>query len=339
MEDNVPYKLVWKSYVWNVDHGCDTVENLNRLVRSGDWKKLVMDSERHYNSEIRKVSQDLLKRKGEVRLMLIAGPSSSGKTTTTLKIGERLKEEGISFVILNCDNYFKSLEHHPKDEYGDYDFEGPEALDLPLINEHLQTLMKGKPVRMPIYDFKTGLHRYSDTLLHLEKNEILLIDSLHGLYPPLSESVAPEQKFRFYIEAICQIKDLSGNFVRWTDLRMLRRMIRDSHQRGCEPSRTVGHWHYVRRSEKRHIVPYIHTADSVFNGSLPYELPVHKTFLEKSLPEIIKKYDRDPKKMDASIRTHRVQKLLRSLSPFPDVRFIPKDSFLREFIGGSAYQY
>lgn len=339
VEDNIPYKLVWKVYSWNVDHDCDSIEKLNRQLKDGRWKKLVLDSEKAYHDEIGKVSETILKKRSQIRLVIVAGPSSSGKTTTTMKIGERLKESGSSFVLMNLDNYFKNLEHHPKDEYGDYDFETPHALNLDLINEHLASLLEGKPIKMPIYDFKTGKSKSSLKEFKLEKGEILLIDSLHGLFPETTQNVLPEQKFKFYIESICQIKDQLGEFVRWTDLRMLRRMIRDQWHRSYNPERTVGHWHYVRRSEKKYIVPFIRSADYLFNGSLPYELPVHKKFIGQHLQTILNQYENDPKKADAYIRAQRVNRLLESLENFPDCDFIPTNSFLREFIGGGIYKY
>lgn len=339
VEDNIPYKLVWQAYSWNVDHNCDTVEKLNQQMQDGRWKQLLADSEKHYAEETRKVAEIIAKRKEQIRLMIVAGPSSSGKTTTSMKIGERLAEHGLSFVLMTLDNYFKNLESHPKDEYGDYDFESPYALELEMINDHLSQLLKGKTIKMPKYDFKTGIRKDNVTEFKLKPGEIILIDSLHGLFADMTKSVPQEQKFKFYIEAICQLKDAGGEFVRWTDLRMLRRMIRDSWHRSYDPAKTVGHWHYVRRSEKKYIVPFIHTVDYVFNGSLAYELPVHKNLMEHHFPAIAEKYKNDPKKVDALIRAQRVQKLLNSLEKFPELDFIPKDSFLREFIGGGVYQY
>ncbi len=339
VEDNVPYKLIWKIYSWNVDHHCHTIETLNHQIKSGHWKKIVLESEKEYQSQIRKTTDSLLKRIKDLRLFIVAGPSSSGKTTTTLKIGEALQEKGIEFITLNMDHYFKDLEKHPVDVYGDYDFEGPEALDLNLISEQLEDLLKGKSVKIPFFNFKTGKRCGTLKNLSLKKNQIILIDSLHGLHPQLTHAIPKEQKYKFYIEAITQMKDTEGNFVRWTDLRMLRRMIRDNHQRNYEYVKTVGHWHYVRRSEKKYIVPYIKSADTVFNGSLPYELSVHKLFLEKEFPRIISKFEKDPRKVDAFIRAKRVYQLLQSLEPFPDLDFIPRNSHLREFIGGGIYAY
>lgn len=338
VQDNIPYKILWEYLAWNVDHRCDTIEKLNEHIKSGSIKNLITEAEAVYHEEITKVAKKIIASRDAIRLVIVAGPSSSGKTTTTTKISEVLKKENISFVLLNLDNYFRNLEEHPKDEYGDYNFETPQALDLPLINEHLFDLMKGKTIKMPLYDFKTGKRTLDRTEFRLKPNQILLIDSLHGLYGEMTKSIPHKMKFKFYIEAICQIRDKGGEFVRWSDLRMLRRMVRDSWHRAYDPVRTVGHWHYVRRSEMKYIVPFIGKVDHVFNGALPYELPLHKKFMFRRFPEIIKAYSNDVKKTDADIRARRVHKLLSEFEEFDD-SLVPKNSLLREFIGGSSYKY
>ncbi|MBN1621431.1 MAG: hypothetical protein JW871_02435 [Endomicrobiales bacterium] len=339
VEDNIPYKILWRVYTWNVDHSCHTIENLGKHIKNRTFEKLVKASEKVYHDEVNKVSERILKARNKIKLVIVAGPSSSGKTTTTMKIGERLKDKGISFVLLNVDNYFKNLEEHPMDEYGDYDYETPHALDLPLINEHLDRLVNGKAIDMPVYDFKTGKRKKETKRFKLKSGQVLLIDSLHGLYPDMTSSLPHDAKFKFYIESLCQIKDSVGEFVRWADLRMLRRMVRDSWYRAYNPKRTVGHWHYVRRSEKKNIVPFINKVDYIFNGALAYELPVYKKHLFKYFPSIIKEYKDDPKKLDAYIRAKRVFDLLKSTPELNDDSCIPENSLVREFIGGSIYKY
>lgn len=339
VEDNIPYKVLYRHLTWNVDHACHTVEGLNKHQKDGTWPKLIKSAERAYHDEVGKVSQLILKRLPDVRLVIVAGPSSSGKTTTTTKISERLKEKGVSFVLLNLDNYFRNLDEQPKDEHGDYDFEMPQALDLDLINEHLGQLMDGKTVRPPFYNFKTGKREEGKETVRLHPKEILLIDSLHGLYEKMTDSVAPETKFKFYIEALCQIKDADGEFVKFSDWRMIRRMVRDNWHRSYNPVQTVGHWHYVRKSEMRYIVPYIKNADYIFNGALPYELPHHKARLLPHLDQILSEFKDNPKKTDAFIRAQRVHRLLSSVQTAEDDAAVPKDSLLREFIGGSSYKY
>ncbi|MDI6641147.1 MAG: ATP cone domain-containing protein [Elusimicrobiota bacterium] len=339
VEDNIPYKILWRVFTWNIDHECETTEKLNKRLSDGTFQKLVEDAERQYHEEIEKVAAEIIARRDKIRIIIVAGPSSSGKTTTTIKITETLSNAGIKLLPLNLDNYFKNLDEHPKDEYGDYDFETPQALDLNLINEHLFQLVQGKTIKMPVYDFKTGKRSSESKEVTLKPNQILIIDSLHGLFSEMTASIPHDLKFKFYIEALCQLRDSHGEFMRWADLRMLRRMVRDSWHRSYDPKRTVGHWHYVRRSEMKYIVPYINKVDYIFNGALPYELPVHKKYLYKYFPEILKMYESDSKKVDAYIRAKRVYNLLSEVDELQDDSIIPKNSLLREFIGGSCYNY
>jgi uridine kinase len=273
--------------------------------------------------------------------VIIAGPSSSGKTTTTIKLGQRLSKAGLTLVPLHVDNYFFDLDLHPRDEFGDYDFETPQALDLALINRHLVRLIAGEEVRIPFYDFKTGRRQDDATPMRLGPNDIVLIDSLHGLYPPMTEDVTAEQKFQLYIETLLQMKGPDGRMIRWTDLRLMRRMVRDASFRAYDPRRTLEHWHYVRSSEMRNIIPYVNTTDYIINGALSYELPVMRRRLKEPFEEWVAEYEGDPLRVDAFTRAERVAKLLDAVAPIQDKdeRAIPPTSHLREFIGGSVYEY
>jgi len=339
ISETIHYKILWEVLSWNVDYGCETVEHLNEHVRRGTLPVIVKVAEEVYHNEVKKLAHSILRRKDSVRIIVVAGPSSSGKTTTTIKLEDELKKRGLNLVLLGLDNYFKNLREHPRDEFGDYDFEKPESLDLDLINEHLADLIRGKEIQMPVYNFKTGQREERTIPFHLEDNQLLLLDSLHGLYGPLTGSVKHDLKYKMYIEAMCQIKTPDGEFVRWADLRMLRRMVRDSWARSYSPEMTVGHWHYVRSSEMKYIVPYIQEADFVFNGSLPYELAVHKKYLWKYMDNIYHAYKDQPKRYDAFIRSRRVYDLLSSVTAIDDDSVIPKDSLMREYIGGSIYKY
>jgi uridine kinase len=241
-------------------------------------------------------------------------------------------------VLLNLDHYFFDLEDHPKDEYGDYDFETPEALDIPLINKHIKALVEGQKVKMPYYDFKIGKRQLGSTDISIGPDQVILIDTLHGLYEPLTQSVDDELKYKVYIETVYILKDRDGNLLRWTDIRLLRRMVRDHAQRGYDPRQTIGHWHYVRRSELKHIIPFISDADYVLNGALPYELPFHKKYSFRYFPEFIREWARNPKRRDAYIRADRIHRLLSQVEPYEDESVVPEDSLLREFIGGSIYK-
>ncbi|MGC9049013.1 MAG: ATP cone domain-containing protein [Patescibacteria group bacterium] len=331
--ENIPYKTIWEVLVWNLEHSCETIDKLNEHIKAGTFSQLVNDAEQKYNEDIFKVADLILARKDQVKLLIIAGPSSSGKTTTTHRIAEILEKENISLVKFSVDNYFYNLESQIKDKFGDYDYEGPYALELPLINQHLTDLLAHKEIQMPTYNFRTGQREKETIPLKLEENQIILVDSHFGLYDKLTESVPKNKKFGLYLETLCQLRDKEGRFVRWTDIRFLRRMIRDSQFRSLDPIRTIGHWHYVRRGELKNIIPNICQADVVLNTSLPYELPIFKHYLFHYLPEAMKIYRDDPDQVDAFIRAERIYNLLSSVEEWKDVSIVPKNSILREFIG------
>ena len=336
---NVPYKKIWQVLSWALDHEAYSVEKINQHIKNGTYPQLVKDATAKYDADIASAVEKIIARKDKVRIVIIAGPSSSGKTTTTIKIGEHLQKQGYELVAMNLDNYYFDLEHHPQDEFGDYDFETPEALDLKLINEHLADLLDGKTIQMPRYNFKTGKREEQTDPMKLEDNQILLLDSLHGLYGPMTDSVSDEKKFKLYIETLCQIKNNDGEFIRWTDVRLLRRMVRDSWHRSYNPRQTLEHWHYVRRSEIQHIIPFLGTVDHIIDGSLPYELPIYKKYLFHHFPDFVKDYKDDPKRQDAYYRAKRVYDLLESIEVWEDESVIPKDVLIREYIGGSIYEY
>jgi uridine kinase len=336
---NIPYRKIWEVLSWAVDHNLNTVAGLNERIARGEFPDIVHESDEAYEEDVATAADLVLARREEVKITVIAGPSSSGKTTTTTKLAERLRREGLTLVALNVDNYFYDLELHPRDEFGDYDFETPQALELELINEHLVALLEGKEVQLPRYDFKTGKRTTQTTPMRMGKNEIILIDSLHGLFGPMTEGIPDEKKFKLYIETLLQMKGEDGRFIRWTDLRLMRRMLRDAAHRAYDPRQTLLHWHYVRSSEMRNIIPYINTTDYIVNGALSYELPIMRPRLIDHFEQWVADYRDDPNRQDAWMRAHRVYGLLQSVTPVADDSAIPPTSLLREFIGGSAYEY
>ena len=259
--ENIPWAKIWRVLDWSVSHGVHTIESYNERINRGELCDIIVEAEAAYNEDL-EYAVDLIVRRGEtLKMVIITGPSSSGKTTTTNKVAERLERKGMSLVTLNVDNYFFDLEMHPKDEFGDYDFETPQALDLPLINEHLKQLIKGEQVLIPYYNFKESKRYDAQTPMRIEPQDVLLIDSLHGLYQDMTEGIDPELQFKLYLEPLLQMKDQRGRYVRWTDLRLIRRMLRDAAHRAYDPTKTLLHWHYVRASEMRNIIPYIGTTD------------------------------------------------------------------------------
>ncbi|MCK5093674.1 MAG: response regulator SirA, partial [Spirochaetes bacterium] len=267
------------------------------------------------------------------------GPSSSGKTTTTIKIGERLKKDGYSLVTLNVDNYYFDLKDQLRDTLGDYDYETPQAIDLELLSRHLRALLAGETVQIPYYNFKTGNREGISKEMVLGEKDILLIDSLHGMFEEMTAGIDEGKKFKLYIETLSQVKDSEGRFIRWADIRMLRRMVRDMQYRNYSPKQTLAHWHYVRRSELRYIISRISKAHFIVNSFLPYELPLMKHRLGGFFPQFINELKDCQDREDAFRRAQRVQGIFNEIPAWADESVVPKSSLLREFIGGSGYSY
>jgi uridine kinase len=334
--DYIPWAKIWGALDWAVEHEINTVEKLNARIEHGEFPEIVKESEAAYASDIETITSSIQERRDDVRIVTVAGPSSSGKTTTTTKIARGLGGKGLRFVELNLDNYYFNLELHPRDEFGDYDFETPQALDIDLINQHLHRLLRGDEILMPFYDFKTGIQHPEQTPMKLKEGDIILIDSLYGLYPPLTDGIA-DNKFNIYIEPLLQLKNTDGEYVRWTDIRLMRRMLRDAIYRAYDYEKTLTHWHYVRSGELRGIIPYVGEADFIVNSGMPYELPIYHPKLFAHFGEWVKRYQGDPLRQDAFERATRIYKLLQTITPVNDDSIVPKDSVIREFIGGLEF--
>ncbi len=337
--ENIPWAKIWKVLNWAVDHNLYKIELLNERIEKGEFPHIVHESEAAYEDDLTMAAEMIMDRAKELKMVFVSGPSSSGKTTTTYKLEQRLKKQGMKFVPLIVDNYFFDLELHPKDEFGDYDFETPQALDLELINKHLKLLSEGAEVKIPYYDFKEGKRYLDRTPMKLGDGEILLIDSLHGLYPEMSSEIPDELKFKLYLEPLLQMRGPDGKYIKWTDIRMIRRMLRDSVHRAYKPQQTLEHWHYVRTSELKHIIPYANTADFIINSSMPYEIALYRPKLLNDFKRWTEEYKDNPLREDAYIRANRIAKLLESVVPVEDDSAVPHDSVLREFIGGSSINY
>jgi uridine kinase len=337
-----------RTLAWNRQRGCDTVDGLNEIVRSGRIKPLVDESIALYEQSLDEAAQKVLLRLNAgdpLRMMWVSGPSSSGKTTTTVKLTERLQKQGLRFLMLNLDDYFWSLVEHPTDWINDRNYETPEALDIQLLNRHLTGLLGGETIEKPIYSFKEG-RRTATKRIKLEPDQVLLLDCLHGLYPPITEGIPASAQFRLYIETQNVLYEGDGSTLRptqFTDVRLLRRMLRDVQHRNHAPLLTILHWHYVRSGELFRIIPLSGLADHIVNGGFPFDLPVLKPFFcgpdgYLPRPEDFQTYTGF---LDARIRYERVKRLLDAVEGLPkeQVRncdIIPGDAVIREFVGGST---
>lgn len=345
-----PATRMEETLAWNRQRGCDTVAGLNEIVRGGRVKGLVEDSLARYERSLDEAAAKVIARLNQgdnLRLLWVAGPSSSGKTTTTVKLTERLRRQGLRFLMLNLDDYFWSLVEHPTDWINDRNYETPEAMDIQLLNGHLRALLEGKTIEKPVYSFKEG-RRLASKPIKLEKDQILLLDCLHGLYPPITEGIDASSQFRLYIEAQNALYESDGSsrrLTKFTDIRLLRRMLRDVRHRNHRPLLTVLHWHYVRSGELFSIIPLSGLADHTIDGGFPFDLPALKPLLCGANGCLPRREDFQPYAgfLDAQIRFERVRALLESvegLAPQQIIGYdvIPGDAVLREFIGGSTIQ-
>jgi uridine kinase len=333
--------VVRRTIEWNIDHRCDSVFELNKWMKREDGRdpsELIEAAESRFRDDLSRTADKILDRKDDIEVVIIAGPSCSNKTTATVMIGDELEKEGLKFKELNVDDYFYDLKDQPKDKFGDYDFEMPEAIDMNLLNQHLETLLNGEPIDKPRYNFEKGC-RDGTERFERDEDEIILIDCLHGLYRRLTSSVPQTKKFRIYIESMNVLRNINGHATRWADVRMLKRMLRDSKHRGYSMERTLSHWPYVRKGELKHIIPYIFSTEAVINSGLPYELPVLKQVIGDEFPDddYIDGLKSD-QRLDAYVRGKRTKALLDTIEPIPDLDLVPGTSPIREFIGGSEYE-
>ncbi len=308
----------------------NTVDRLNRKIREKKGpKELVLFSEALHEKKIAEIAEKIYKR-GDVRMVLIAGPSSSGKTTFAGKLGMSLKVHGIKPVTISVDNYFVERKDNPKDEHGNYDFECIEALDLELFNNQLVDLLAGKEVNLPTFNFTTGQKEYRGNKLKLEKDEILVIEGIHCLNDKLTSLIPKENKFKIYISDLTVLNIDYYNRISTTDTRLIRRIVRDYKFRGYSAENTLKTWYSVNRGEQKNIFPYQEEADCMFNSSIVYELAVLKKYAMPLLEEI-------PQTSREYSEARRLITLLRYFENM-ESNLIPNNSLLREFIGGSIFE-
>ena len=307
----------------------NTVYRLNKRLREGKEKELILLSEALHEKKIAEIAKKIEER-DNVKMILIAGPSSSGKTTFAGKLGMALRIHGIKPVTISVDNYFVERENNPKDENGNYDFECIEALDLDLLNRQLVDLLAGKEVELPTFNFTTGHKEYKGNKLKLKDDEILLLEGIHCLNDKLTSQIDPKNKFKVYISDLTVLNIDYFNRISTTDTRLIRRIVRDYQFRGYSALRTLQMWYSVNRGEQKYIFPYQEEADCMFNSSIVYELAVLKRFALPLLEEIDNSH---PEYSEA-------RRLIVMLKYFDDVNpdLVPNNSLLREFIGGSLFE-
>jgi len=343
-----PTDRMWKTLEGNRTLGVDTVARMNDTMKSGRMKEVIDASIANYEASLDDAAKKVLDRCNSIdplRMIWVSGPSSSGKTTTTVKLTQRLEKHGLKFLMLNLDDYFWSLVEHPTDWINDRNFETPEAIDFQLLNQHLRELLDGGTIEKPVFSFKEG-RRTTTKPVKLHRDQVLLLDCLHGFYPPITEGISSTNQFRLFIETqnVLYAGDGQGKqLTHFTDIRLLRRMLRDSYHRNHSALHTLLHWHYVRSGELFSIIPLMGLADHVVNGGFPFDLPVLKAFFsgEKTLLPKLEEVANYGGFLDARIRYERVKSLLESVDGFTqaqlaDTSFIPGDAVIREFIGGST---
>lgn len=305
-----------------------TLYKLNRIIKRKKIKEYILLDEALHEKKMAKIADDIVNRK-KVKVVLIAGPSSSGKTTFAHRLGIQLRLNGLKPVTISVDNYFVERENNPKDENGNYDFECIEAIDTKLFNEHILKLLNGEEIDVPTFDFEKGTKRYNGEKMRLKDDQILVIEGIHCLNDKLTSLIPKDQKYKIYISCLTVLNVDFNNRISTTDSRLIRRIVRDNQFRGYSALHTLRMWDSVNRGEEKNIFPYQEQADSMFNSSLIYEIAVLKDYAIPLLKEI---KNTEPEYSEA-------KKLLSLLEYFESVpsEYVPTNSLLREFIGGSIF--
>lgn len=324
------FEIFKEHHNWQNILGVSTVGDFNNAVSDGYSTQLINISEALQEKKIAQIASDIASREA-VRMVLIAGPSSSGKTTTCKRLSVQLVTNGIKPVMISLDDYFIDREKTPRDEKGDYDYESIYALNLPLLNAQLTALFAGEEVELPRYNFQAGKSEMSGKRLKLDKNTVLVVEGIHALNPELTSQIPDEQKYKVYASALTTIMLDHHNYIPTTDNRLLRRIIRDYKYRGVSAQETIRRWPSVRAGENKWIFPYQENADAMFNTAMLFEFGVLRSQAEPLL-ELV------PENCDEHSEAYRLLKFLKYMTPLPDSD-IPPTSLLREFLGGSSFRY
>jgi len=307
----------------------ENVGALNDLIIKGKAAEIIRISEALHEKKLAEIADMIVHNENKKRIILIAGPSSSGKTTFAQRLSVQLRVNGVKPVTISLDDYFVNREDTPRDEFGEYDFEALEAIDIKLFNKHLNELMQGQEVEIPIFNFNTGKREPVGRKMRIDKDDVLLIEGIHGLNDKLTSEIPAQLKFKIYVSALTSMNIDDHNRIPTTDNRIIRRIVRDHQFRGSNALSTLKRWPSVRRGEEKHIFPYQESADIMFNSAMVYELSVLKTYAEPLLKEI-----------DNSVPEYsEARRLIEFLSYFLplDCRDVPSNSIIREFIGKSCF--
>lgn len=315
---------------WGKTVDISNAADLNEVVSMGKYNDIIRLSETHFESQLSMIAEQIYQRRNNIKFVLLAGPSSSGKTTTAKKLEIYLQSKGLKTHTISVDDYFLNKEDTPVDEFGEYDFESIKAIDLNLFNRHLAKLLDGEKVQIPDYNFVTGKREYNKKYLKLEKDDIVVIEGLHAINDELTMAVDRINKFKIFIGPFTQLNIDNHNRIHTSDTRRLRRIVRDNKTRGYNAADTLRMWKKIREGEEKYIFPYQHDVDAVINSALLYELGVLKTYAEPLLFSVEENDEMYPEAI-------RLINFLRNFLPIPSDE-VPKDSILREFIGGSGFE-
>ncbi|MDD2530161.1 MAG: nucleoside kinase [Bacteroidales bacterium] len=311
--------------------GTPYISDLNKVVDNKEHIKLIQVSEALHEKKYSQIADEIYKRKDSVKIVLLSGPSSSGKTTSCRRIATQLSVLGFHPIQLSLDDYFLDREFTPKDENGNYDFESIDALDIELFNNQIMQMLNGEEVSIPRFDFITGKKIFDGRKIKANQNAIFIVEGIHGLNPKLTANIDKSQKYNVFISALTQISVDEHNLISTSDNRLIRRIVRDFSYRGYSATDTLNRWQSVKEGEEKHIFPYQENADNIFNSSLLYELGVLKNYAKPLLGEV----------PESEVCYSEAKRLLRFLANFRtiDDKSIPPTSVMREFLGGSSFEY
>ncbi len=323
------FETLQKTNTWGSAVGIELAGDLNDCIANGGAEDLILVQEALLEKRVAEIAE-MIKQAGGKKFVMIAGPSSSGKTSFSHRLSIQLRTIGFKPHPIGLDNYYRDREFCPRDEYGNYDFECLEALDIELFNKQMTQLLNGERVEMPEFNFKTGKPEYKGNYLQLGPDDILVIEGIHGLNDRLSYSLPAESKFRIYISALTEINIDRHNRIPTTDVRLIRRIVRDARTRGSSATETIAMWYSVRRGEELHIFPHQESADVMYNSAAVYELAVLKTYIEPLLYGV-------PEGTPEYLEANRLLKMLSYFLAMPS-ESVPHNAILREFIGGSVFR-